>query len=75
MKESQGSLLQHKTRLKEILATRLLLNGARLKCLSTLILVLIQEKSVNFVSLSLAFQGVAQPESPYQTVFQRGKLS
>ena len=68
MKESQGSLLQHKIRLKEILATRLLLNGARLKCLSTLILVLVQEKSVNFVSLSLAFQGVAQPESSYRRI-------
>lgn len=68
MKESQGSLYQHKTELKRILAAHLPLNGARLKCLSTLILVVIQEKSVNLVSLSLAFQGVAKPESSYRRI-------
>ena len=66
MKESQGSLFQHKTRLREILATRLPLNGARLKCLSMLLLALVQEKSVNLVSLSLAFQGKTKPESSYR---------
>lgn len=68
MKESQGSHYRHKTELKRILAAYFSLNGARLKCLSTLILVLIQEKSVNLVSLSLAFQGVAKPESSYRRI-------
>ena len=44
------------------------MNGARLRCLSTLLLVLVQEKSVNLVSLSLAFQGRAQPESSYRRI-------
>ena len=44
------------------------MNKARLRCLSTLILVLIQEKSVNLVSLSLAFQGQAKPESSYRRI-------
>ena len=66
MKEFQGSHYQHKTRLKETLAAKLPMNGARLKCLSTLLLVLVQEKSINLVSLSLAFQGAAQPESSYR---------
>ncbi len=44
------------------------MNRARLKCLSTLVLVLIQEKSVNLVSLSLAFQGHAKPESSYRRI-------
>ena len=44
------------------------MNGARLSCLSTLLLVLVQEKTVNLVSLSLAFQGVVQPESAYRRI-------
>ena len=44
------------------------MNGARLTCLSTLLLVLVQEKSVNLVSLSLAFQGSAKPESSYRRI-------
>ncbi len=42
------------------------MNGARLTCLSLVILALIQEKSVNLVSLSLAFQGKTKPESSYR---------
>ena len=44
------------------------MHKARLKCLSTLVLVLIQEKSVNLVNLSLAFQGHAKPESSYRRI-------
>ena len=44
------------------------MNGARLTCLSMLLLALVQEKTVNLVSLSLAFQGVAQPESSYRRI-------
>lgn len=44
------------------------MNGARLTCLSMLLLVLVQEKTVNLVSLSLAFQGGAQPESSYRRI-------
>jgi len=42
------------------------LNRARLSCLSLVILALIQEKSVNLVNLSLAFQGKTKPESSYR---------
>lgn len=44
------------------------MNGARLTCLSQLLLVVIQEKTVNLVSLSLAFQGAARPESSYRRI-------
>ena len=44
------------------------MNGARLTCLSTLLLVLVQEKTVNLASLSLAFQGRAEPESAYRRI-------
>lgn len=44
------------------------MNGARLSCLSMWLLALIQEKTVNLVSLSLAFQGVTQPESAYRRI-------
>lgn len=44
------------------------MNGARLTCLSLLLLALIQEKTVNLVNLSLAFQGVTQPESSYRRI-------
>lgn len=44
------------------------MNGARLSCLSLLLLVIIQEKTVNLVSLSLAFQGSMKPESSYRRI-------
>ncbi|MEM7735252.1 MAG: IS4 family transposase [Deinococcota bacterium] len=44
------------------------MNAARLLCLSMLLLALVQEKTVNLVSLSLAFQGVTQPESSYRRI-------
>lgn len=66
MKESRGSPHEHKWTLKETLAASLPMNGARLSCLSLVILALIQEKSVNLVSLSLAFQGKTKPESSYR---------
>lgn len=66
MKESRGSPHEHKQKLKETLAARLPMNRARLTCLSLVILALIQEKSVNLVSLSLAFQGKTKPESSYR---------
>lgn len=44
------------------------MNAARLSCLSMLLLALVQEKTVNLVSLSLAFQGVTQPESSYRRI-------
>lgn len=68
MKNSQGSLYQHKTSLKRILEQRLPMNRARLTCLIDLLLALIQEKTVNLVSLSLAFQGLSQPESAYRRI-------
>jgi hypothetical protein len=68
VKNSQGSLYQHKTSLKQILSQQLPMNGARLTCLSMLLLALVQEKTVNLVSLSLAFQGVTQPESSYRRI-------
>lgn len=68
MNKSQGSLYEHKTSLKQILATALPLHGARLTCLSMLLLALVQEKTVNLVSLSLAFQGTMLPESSYRRI-------
>ena len=44
------------------------MNGARLTCLSMLLLALVQEKTVNLVSLSLALQGITQPESSYRRI-------
>lgn len=44
------------------------MNGARLSFISMLLLALIQEKTVNLVSLSLAFQGLAKPESSYRRI-------
>lgn len=62
----QGSLSEHKTEIQKILASRLQMNKARLSCLSMLLLSLIQEKTVNLVTLSLAFQGKAEAESQYR---------
>ena len=42
------------------------MHKARLRFMSMLLLVLIQEKTVNLVDLSLAFQGLAKPESNYR---------
>ena len=44
------------------------MHGARLDCLSMLLLALVQEKTVNLISLSLAFQGTAKPESAYRRI-------
>ncbi len=44
------------------------MNGARLTCLSMLLLALVQEKTLNLVSLSLAFQGLTQPASSYRRI-------
>jgi len=66
--QSPGSLYEHKRKLKAILAQRLPMHGARVSCLSMLLLAIVQEKTVNLVSLSLAFQGNAQPESCYRRI-------
>ena len=44
------------------------MHAARLNCLSMLLLALVQEKTVNLVTLSLAFQGSTQPESCYRRI-------
>lgn len=44
------------------------MNKARLKCMSMLLLGLIQKRTVNLVSLSLTFQGLAEPESNYRRI-------
>lgn len=62
----QGSLFQHKTEIQKILASQLDMNKARLSCLSMLLFALIQEKTVNLVTLSLSFQGKAEAESHYR---------
>ena len=65
-KKPSGSLYEHKTSLEQILGSSLQLHKARLKFMSMLLLVLIQEKMVNLVNLSLGFQGLTKPESSYR---------
>jgi len=63
--ESQNN---HKTKIEAILAEQLPMNKARLKFISMFLLALIQKKTVNFVHLSLAFEGLAQPDSQYRRI-------
>lgn len=68
MRNKPESQSNHKVKIEEILAREMPMNKARLKCMSMLLLGLIQKRTVNFVSLSLAFQGLAQPESNYRRI-------
>ena len=65
-KNLSGSLYEHKTSLEKIIGSNLSMHRARLKFMSMLLLVLIQEKTVNLVNLSLGFEGLAKPESNYR---------
>lgn len=68
MKTKLGSEHNHKTELETILAKELPMNKARLKFISMFLFALIQKKTVNFVHLSLGFEGLAEPESHYRRI-------
>jgi len=68
VKNKPESHNNHKTEIETILAEQLRMNKARLKFISMFLLALIQKKTVNFVKLSLAFEGLAEPESHYRRI-------
>ena len=65
LKEAQRN---HKRKLEDVLGDIFPLHKARLKFLSMMLIALVQEKTVNLVKLSLAFQGLAEPESSYRRI-------
>jgi len=66
--------MKHKEKLREMLEGQLEWHGSRIDFLACFLLGLIQQKSVNWVNVSLAFASDAQAESSYRRIqrfFQR----
>lgn len=60
--------MKHKEKLREMLEGQLAWHGSRLDFVACFLLGLIQQKSVNWVNISLAFASEAQAESSYRRI-------
>jgi hypothetical protein len=75
--------MKHKEKLREMLGGMLSWHGSRIEFVACFLLGLIQQKSVNWVNLSLAFVSEAQAESSYRRIqrffqtfsFEQGDIS
>lgn len=75
--------MKHKEKLAQLLGGILAWHGSRIDFLACFLLGLIQQKSVNWVNISLAFASEAQAESNYRRIqrffqgfsFEQGELS
>lgn len=60
--------MKHKEKLRELLEGQLAWQGSRIEFVACFLLSLIQQKSVNWVNISLAFASAAQAESSYRRI-------